>query len=166
MKPLIISGLFCIFLFGPWARTAEAIPIAGDYTISSPFLNGTFTSTGTALSAWNFFDSLNNITWSGLPVSPTNTAIELNTSSFFDQLISSLPPHRTARVQIIWAKDAHRAIVPRGDEDVEIIRSLITITPISAAIPEPSTVLLFATGLLALEGYRWRQRRRERIQVR
>ena len=34
-----------------------------------------------------------------------------------------------------------------------------------APVPEPSTFILSATGLLGLAGYRWAQRRRERIQV-
>ncbi len=32
-------------------------------------------------------------------------------------------------------------------------------------IPEPSTYLLFGSGLLGLAGYRWQQRRRERTQI-
>ena len=34
-----------------------------------------------------------------------------------------------------------------------------------ATVPEPTTMLLFASGLLGLAGYRWQQRRREGTQV-
>ena len=34
-------------------------------------------------------------------------------------------------------------------------------SPPVAAVPEPGTIALFATGLLGLAGYRWHQRRRE-----
>ncbi len=36
---------------------------------------------------------------------------------------------------------------------------------VASQVPEPTTMLLFATGLLGLGGYRWQQRRRERTQV-
>ena len=35
----------------------------------------------------------------------------------------------------------------------------------SSQVPEPSTALLITTGLLGLAGYRWSQRRRERLQA-
>ncbi len=38
-----------------------------------------------------------------------------------------------------------------------------TITP--AAVPEPATIALLGSGLLALAGYRWHQRRREGTQL-
>ncbi len=36
---------------------------------------------------------------------------------------------------------------------------------VASPVPEPSTALLFMTGLLGLAGYQWHQRRREKTQV-
>ena len=57
-----------------------------------------------------------------------------------------------------------RAIPERIDRTV--IQSRPTITAkTTSPVPEPTTMMLFGTGLLGLAGYRWHQRRREGTQL-
>ena len=47
MKHLVYTILYLLIMVCIWTDPAEAIPSAGDYTFSSTYVNGTFTSTGT-----------------------------------------------------------------------------------------------------------------------
>ena len=59
-----------------------------------------------------------------------------------------------------------RTSLGNGFFGTSTLRNLPSSIPLVASpVPEPSTVLLFMTGLLGLAGYRWHHRRREGTQV-
>lgn len=166
MKHLGYTFLFCIILFGTWTGPAEAVPVAGDYILSSTFVNGTFTSTGTSLALWQFEDSWSLNTWSGpTPLAPTGSSVLVNDSNTFRQYILPQLP----QLYLFWAPPnsdfnsfcLHGCIgVQKGDYSFSGYGSF-EVNP----VPEPSAVILVSTGLLGIAGYQWSQRRREGLQV-
>lgn len=92
MKHLGYTILFCIIMFGTWTGPAEAIPVEGNYTLSSSLVNGTFHSDGTQLTTWFFIDDFSPRDWFGAaPLSP-GTYVATNDASFFIQSFGVADP--------------------------------------------------------------------------
>lgn len=163
MKRLIIASLIAWLPFIALSGPAFAIPIAGDYTLASTVLNGTFTvgdlGAGLQLTAWSFTTTPVTVNFTGLPASPDGVII--NNEFSFSQLT---PGTIVPRAAIQWEGAAQTgflvAIIIDGT-GAKIDRA----TAMPSTVPEPSTILLFASGLLGLAGYRWSQRRREGTQL-
>ena len=158
MKHLGYTILFCLIMWGPWTGPAEAIPVAGDYTFGSALVNGTFHSSGTALTTWFFHDSFSPRDWYGAsPLSP-GTYIGSNNVVTFTQSFGFQDPS----IQIVWTNST--LIIAKSDGDNNIVLS--NYIPFSTtAVPEPSAVHLIAIGLLGIAGYRWLHPRREGLQI-
>ena len=163
MKHFIVSLAVCLIVIGSMPGTAKAIPSMGDYTFTSTFVNGTFTSSGTALTAWHFVDTYNDTTFSGAdPVLPSSSIVALNDPLFFWHI--SNHPTAAPSVEIFWDSNQYESKRPFGINGAEGEGGRFTAAA-AATVPEPSTYLLFGSGLLGLAGYRWSQRRRERTQL-
>ena len=96
MKYLDYTILFLLIIVCIWTDPAAAIPSAGDYTFSSTYVNGTFTSTGTVVSSWSFSDLWADpsvtTTWSGpAPLLPAGSGVNENDLVFFDLLAQPFP---------------------------------------------------------------------------
>jgi hypothetical protein len=164
---LFISCFISSFLFAP---SAIAIPMAGDYMFASgPNISGSFTSTGSELSAWSFSSNLFSrvflnepspiaLSWSSATdvEQPGNVN---NTERFITNNASVAgSPFSGHYAQLIWNLD--RSILNatfRVDETCcdAIYRPPPTVSFLlspstSIDIPDNATVLFLTIGLLGL----------------
>ena len=168
-KRLFASVLLGTAMMG-FTTPTFAIPIAGTYNFTSSILTGSFTSDGAKLTDWNFTTRPTTITFFNLT---PNTTILFNNQNRFGQRNPASP---FAEIEIFWNgtnttnlqnRVERTVIVPPGVPEFRTRVNLNgTATRVQVSpIPEPTTLLLTATGLLALAGYRWRQRRGQGVQV-
>lgn len=141
--------------------TAMAIPIAGDYSLSSDFgVSGTFTSDGAMLTAWDFTSSLYG-SWDS-SATPVNNDV--------DDFVAGYNSTEFA-VWLQWLGPSTSLIgngailkVSSGSQ----VSGAVRFTAIDASqdnggtvVPEPASLLLFAVGLLILGGSLTRKRGRK-----
>ena len=118
---------------------ALAIPLAGDYILSGD-INGTFTSDGSKLTAWEFTSQNFN-----LAVWNTSTSIVIsNDASLFSAVVPIPSPWISDLLNLSW-NGLFYAEQPIPDV-FGVFRGPITIS----AVPEPTTLLLLAVALLGL----------------
>lgn len=138
-------ALIALSLMGGVAAVAPtnsyAIPVAGSYAFTSG-LTGTFTSDGSKLTAWDIVGPLGGNFVTGSTV--------LNNSLAFTQgVIPSLA--------IVW--NLNKNVFNGGFTEV---KSLIQLpkggTFTFGAVPEASTVVLGALGLIGVMAFSWRRR--------
>ncbi len=144
---------------------ASAIPSAGDYVFTSG-LTGTFTSSGTQLTSWNFTDPINDIPWLSA-FSPLSN----NETSFFNEIFATLiggglpGTFLNSSILINWVTNEFRATLqtdrfsPPIDAATEGPFSFRLDSGAGNPVPEPSTVGLLTIGLLGLLAYEWRRTR-------
>jgi hypothetical protein len=116
-------------------------------------LIGTFTSDGSALSAWNFTDLIGH-TW--------NNSNPDQQPLFNDQFAIQLGENITSNFfALVWSTQEVSASSPfsNGTQNGTFV-----FTPASP-VPEPSVGVLLLAGLVVLAGYRWRQQRQAGMQV-
>ncbi len=62
----------------------------------------------------------------------------------------------------LWGLEANNNGTSSGDRaSLSPVTGSLSVFPHPTAVPAPSVIVLFSTGLLGLAGYRWHQRRRE-----
>ena len=152
---MAVSALNALLTIAP--PTAHAIPTAGDYVFTSG-LTGTFTSTGSSLSAWQITDPsgnpYNSLTDTVVDNSPVLFAVKTGPDFPFLQLewdISGLGNH------------AFQYVLDSGFASGSLPMTFQAVS--SSSVPEPSAVVLLGIGLLALVGYVRRQRHHAELQV-
>lgn len=156
----VVLGL-SIFMAGPLMTPApsHAIPNAGDYTFTSG-LTGSFTSDGTALTAWNFFDPTNGpgLIWSS---SDLNQVAHINNAVGF---LASQPNGTFAppTISLGWSGGEFTAFSPLFSPPTGLIPSQGFQYQ---SVPEGSSLWMLVPGLLAVLGYNWMRRRQTGVQV-
>jgi hypothetical protein len=163
VKAVVLGLVLGLAITAITPSSSHAIPTAGDYIfISGP--TGTFTSSGTDLTAWSITD-LSGKTWSNLDNSLTLLA---NGPDFFEQtgapstLLS--PPER---IFISWT-DMTAQISFKIDAGCCRTTAPLSFTYTSvASVPEPTSFALvgLGLGLLLLADYVRRQRRQGGLQI-
>jgi hypothetical protein len=139
-----------------------AIPSAGTYEVAGG-LSGTFTSTGSSLSQWNFIAT--PILWRDSNPNEIHIANDSNTFHAFYQGV---------RVIIDWnsISNAQFAYTVEASVPTQFPNQFQRVTTQGVAtivnnVPEPSglTLLGLGVGLLAFVDYRWRQRRQAEVEL-
>ena len=141
--------LVCLGVSSP----SYAIPIAGNYTFTNG-LTGTFTSDGNKLTAWNItIPSLSSTVFCKACGLDTPT----NGSAIFVTANKAVTPNE--ELSIFWSTNSWSL-------QLETLESgTFTFKANTAGVPEPSAVLLLASGLIVLSLYGWQQRRPTAIQT-
>lgn len=170
---MAITLLFLVTLFDIGHPTpAMAIPMSGDYRIDYPaVLVGTFTSDGTKMTAWDFISTdqgtgLGPIVWSSADMS----GVEHNGPSFFQvnglsSLQITFSPYGNAD-QALGGMDIFVTVpcpVVEQCGGPTSTRGNIHIPWIP--VPEATTTLLLALGVISLAGFQWWQHRQGQIQM-
>ncbi len=141
---------------------AHAIPAAGDYVFTSLF-SGSFTSTGSSLSAWQF------TTPSGHSFSSITDLVHLNDDYTLEVYDSTFIIPGVPFAQITWDStgfgDSFVQYYVNSSPFIESSYGLTFIPAPSSSVPEPSAGLLLLAGLVMLMGYGWRQQRQAEMQV-
>ena len=146
----LLALTFCILAIGTFTGPALAIPIAGDYTLTSTLVNGSFTSDGNMLTAWSFTTMPATTSFTGLPPSPAN--VLFNNPTIFTQ---ATPTAIVPFIDIVWNGTNTTGIVTiLGTGTIGTLRDL---NASANPIPEPSTMLLFGSGLAGLAAWRYRK---------
>ncbi len=141
--------MVCLGLSSP----SYAIPIAGNYTFTNG-LTGTFTSDGSQLTAWDItVPSLSSTVF----CDACGQQIPTNDISFFHTINKSITPNE--ELSISWSNNSWSLL----QETLET--GTFDYKGKAAGVPEPSFVMLFASGLLAVFLYGWQQRRRTVFQT-
>ncbi len=129
------------------ATPAEAIPVASDYLFTSG-LTGTFTSTGSSLSAWEI--QFGTLQFSSSSDFLFRNEVDIFETDFFLSFVS---------LHIDWR--VNRFIIPQASIDSQFLFS-----PAVSSVPEPATGLLVLTGILGFVGYhQWRPRKQNELQA-
>lgn len=132
---------------------SHAIPIAGNYTFTNG-LTGSFTSDGNQLTAWNItIPSLTSTVFCKACGQQTQT----NSSALFLTINKSVTPNE--ELSILWSKNSWSLQL----ETLET--GTFTYKANRAGVPEPSAVMLLASGLIVLSLYGWQQRRPPAMQM-
>ena len=155
---LAVGAVSALLTLSP--PTAHAIPVAGDYVFTSG-LTGTFTSTGTSLSAWNFGE-----VGSVLVYNNTNGSQIVNLNNAL-QFRAAINPS-IQEIEINWnpLSAPGQAGIVDYQNGGQVRPYIYTYTPVTA-VPEPPTVVLqgLALAVLALMGSIRRQRHQAGLQV-
>ncbi len=150
------------FAFGPPAHAISITSSVGVYEVT------TVRGTGTSLETL-----LRDQIWWGDPTLAEEFALKVGgqlgfgnpfgTGPYFAYGFRSIPPTtRTRDVSICAPRRSPPPVICNDSFTLEIQPRIYAV---GSQVPEPTTMLLFTTGLLGLSGYRWHQRRRERTQV-
>ena len=128
-----------------------AIPVAGEYTLSSTVLNGTFTSNGASVTDWDFMTTPDNLNFFNLT---PGTVVSVNIPDIFEHDIDDgtgfgIPP----AIRIDWNGTLTTPILvtyfpPVGQKFDDFA--------VAAPVPIPSTILLFGIGFAGFAA--WRKR--------
>ena len=141
--------IICLGLSSP----TYAIPVAGNYIFTNG-LDGTFTSDGTKLTAWNItLQPLSSTVFCDACGQQTSS----NDLSFFQAIDKSITP--TEELSLSWMDKTWGLLQETqttGTFDYKVVGT--------AGVPEPSVVLLLSGGFLALALYGWRQQRQIGLQ--
>lgn len=163
VKAVVLGLVLGLAITAMTPSSSHAIPTAGDYIFTSG-PTGTFTSSGTDLTAWSITD-LSGKTWSNLDNSLTLLA---NGPNFFEQTgaqsaLNGLPERLfiswtdlTTQISFKIAEGCCRTTVPLS----------FTYTSV-APVPEPASLVLMSLGLglLLLVDFVRRRRRQGGLQV-
>ncbi len=173
MKTFFVSMAVTLIMIGTFGSTVYAIPTL--YTFSGP-VTGTATldfsvPDGGPNSVINYTLNFNGMTYSPSDVYTDSTRFIFDNAplGFTDiiTLTSGMDIQNRIFIQIVGPLSTP---LPRGTWTAALLTGgtpppgasgTFTQTP----VPEPTSMLLLASGLLGLAGYRWQQRRREGSQV-
>jgi len=142
------------------ALPTSAIPLAGDYTFNSTIITGTFTSDGSKVTDWNLL-GVDFLEFAGVNSKPLGRYTQLINDEY--QFIHALET-RFRIIRISWDQTSLNDLSFGAEKDLSREVGVGNAVLVSA-IPEPTSVLLFASGLLGLAGYRWYNRRGEGTQL-
>jgi hypothetical protein len=187
LRGWVIGFFLCVLLgSGLRAAPAQAIPLTGDYVFTDPNISGSFTSTGSALSAWNFssdvFDRLflhdptpDTLSWSSLTDIPREFPININTETFFTTNngvdFSSVDAHLQGHYATLqWNQNSSVLnaflLISATCCDAAYEAPVVSFARASTSVPEPGTLGLMAINLVTLAVCQWRQQRQGRSKER
>jgi len=143
------------------ALPTSAIPLAGDYTFNSTIITGTFTSDGSKVTDWNLL-GLDFSEFAGVNSRPLGRYTTLINDEY--QFIHALGT-RFRIIRISWDQTSLNDLSFEAENGLGTRVAGVGSAVLVSAVPEPTSVLLFASGLLGLAGYRWHNRRGEGTQL-
>ena len=160
MAPRIIHVTVISLLLSIFPLSAHAIPVLGDYSINSTILTGTFHSDGTALTDWEFFTIPDGQEFSLARVVALDQQVLFNQDDLFSKIVvgTGFP-----RLRIEW----EGSIIPGFHHIIYQNASAVRVDDLNATaspVPVPNSLMLMATGLFGLAGYRWQQWRHGKTQ--
>ena len=149
----LFAGLCLTMVCLGVSSPSYAIPIAGNYIFTNG-LTGTFTSDGNHLTAWNItIPSLSSTVFCKACGQDTPT----NSSSIFVTINKAVTPNE--ELSLFWSNNSWNF----QSETLETGTFAYKAKP--TGVPEPSVVLLLASGLLALALYGRLQGQRPALQT-
>lgn len=149
----LFTGLCLMIVCLGISSPSHAIPIAGSYVFTNG-LTGTFTSNGSQLTAWNI--TLSSLT-STVFCQGCGLQVQTNSPSLFATMNKSVTPNE--ELSLGWGNNSWSLQLETLESGTFAYKAT------TAGVPEPSVVLLLASGLLALSLYGWRQQRQPKLQL-